>query len=410
MIFDVVLESLSFMTEFSPKTRRIYMKRLLTLLLLCVCVFGCDDMQKPVMDVIDEVVTPDPDPFKDVPRITIYDAATRSKITGPWLWMIAETGNRGHPLIDVDALASASEGAVTEIDVATNGVTAGDIIGDLTWTLRAIAGTGVVRHSDNVNDVINRIGFGEGDLDGYSSYALINLVSDTDRPNLTMRVGSDDSIKVWLNGEVVHVYADRRGSNDFQDEFKVDLKAGSNLLLVKVHDFGGQWAMFVGIEDPTIEIVIPETTAPEIPAITFANVLHLKEEKEYRLRPTDLEGRTDQNGDVLLNSLTWGNISQDGIFVEKSDFPADAPKILFRLWIDDPRPYFFSLDGEAVIEHGVIRNQLISDEIVIKITRGLGVSETLGGERGNKFPYKVVTYEGVVIKNLTRPDVFFEYD
>lgn len=388
------------------------MKKLFFVLLLCVCVIACDDMQKPIMDVISEPVTPVEETFGDVPRITIYDAAMQAKITGPWFWMIALTGHArgGYASIDTDSLAIASNGTATEIDVATNGVAAGDMIGDLTWTLGTIAGSSVEIHSDNINDVINRIGFAEGNLDEYSSYALINLVSDTDRPNLTMRVGSDDTIKVWLNGEVVHKHTEGRGSNDFQDEFKVDLKAGSNLLLVKVHDFGGQWAMFVGIEDPTIEIVIPETTAPEIPAITFANVLHLKEEKEYRLRPTDLEGRTDQNGDVLLNSLTWGNISQDGIFVEKSDFPADAPKILFRLWIDDPRPYFFSLDGEAVIEHGVIRNQLISDEIVIKITRGLGVSETLGGERGNKFPYKVVTYEGVVIKNLTRPDVFFEYN
>ena len=388
------------------------MKRLAALLFICVCIFGCDEMQKPLMDIVDEVVAPEPEPFADVPRITIHDAATRSKITGPWLWMIAETnpGGRGYPDIDVDSLGYASDGIVTEKEVATDGVTAGDMIGDLTWTLGAIAGTSVVRHSDNVNDVVKRIGLSEVDLDSYSSYALINIVSDTDRPNLTMRVGSDDSIKVWLNGEVVHVYADGRGSNDFQDEFTVDLKAGSNLLLVKVHDFGGQWAMFVGIEDPTIEIVIPETTAPEIPEITFENVLYLREGKEYRLRPTRLEGRTDQSGEVVLNSLTWGNISSSGIFVERSDFPADAPKILFRLWIADPRPYFFSLDGEAVIEHGVIRNQPISDEIVIKITGSQGVWDTLGGERGNKFPYKIATYEGELIRNLTRPDVIFEYE
>ena len=271
-------------------------------------------------------------------------------------------------------------------------------------------GTSVEIHSDNINDVINRIGFAEGNLDEYSSYALINLVSDTDRPNLTMRVGSDDTIKVWLNGEVVHKHTEGRGSNDFQDEFKVDLKVGSNLLLVKVHDHWLQWAMFVGIEDPTIEVVIPETTAPEILEITFENVLYLKVGERYRLRPTDLSGSGVGWNEAVLNTINWGNISHDESFVERSDFPADAPKIHFRLWITDPKPYFYTRDGIPIIEHGIIRNQSISDEIIVEITRSHGVSETLGGERGNKFPYKIVSYEGVAIENLTHPDRVYEYE
>ncbi len=388
------------------------MKKLFFVLLLCVCVIACDDMQKPIMDVISEPVTPVEETFGDVPRITIYDAAMQAKITGPWFWMIALTGHArgGYASIDTDSLAIASNGTATKIEVATNGVAAGDMIGDLTWTLGTIAGSSVEIHSDNINDVINRIGFAEGNLDEYSSYALINLVSDTDRPNLTMRVGSDDTIKVWLNGEVVHKHTEGRGSNDFQDEFKVDLKVGSNLLLVKVHDHWLQWAMFVGIEDPTIEVVIPETTAPEILEITFENVLYLKVGERYRLRPTDLSGSGVGWNEAVLNTINWGNISHDESFVERSDFPADAPKIHFRLWITDPKPYFYTRDGIPIIEHGIIRNQSISDEIIVEITRSHGVSETLGGERGNKFPYKIVSYEGVAIENLTHPDRVYEYE
>ena len=63
-----------------------------------------------------------------------------------------------------------------------------------------------------------------------------------------MRVGSDDAIKVWLNGEVVHNNPVNRGASDFQDVFQVDLVVGDNLLMVKVSERGGGWSMFVGID------------------------------------------------------------------------------------------------------------------------------------------------------------------
>ena len=68
------------------------------------------------------------------------------------------------------------------------------------------------------------------------------------------------------------------------------------------------------------------------------------------------------------------------------------------------------LTQNPIIEHGIIQNQSISDEIIVEITRSRGVSETLGGERGNKFPYKIVSYEGVAIENLTHPDRVYEYE
>ena len=389
------------------------MKKLLILLSLCVFVIACDDMQKPVMDVIDDATAPSEEPFGDVPRITVHDAVLEGKITGPWIWMIAPTepGRGGRDSIDIDSLGVASNGVITEIGVSTNGVAAGDMVGDLTWTLGTISGLSTHGYSDNVNDTINKIGLAEGNLDHYSSYALINLVSDTDRPNLTMRVGSDDTIKIWLNGEVVHKNTLLRGTRGFQDEFTVDLKAGSNLLLVKVNDIGGHWGMYVGIEDPTIEVVIPtETTAPEIPEITFENALNLVVGRRYRFRPTHLETTTDRWGDVLLRGVTWGNIDRDLEFVERSDFPTDAPKIRLDISFFENQPYFETHDGKPIIRHTILNNQPISDEILVAITASRGVVDARGGQRGNKFDFKHIRYQAVAIENLTRPDRVFEYE
>ena len=173
-------------------------------------------------------------------------ADAQDKITGPWLWMIAATAANegGANSTDVDSLAEASGGDVTEDDVAANGASEGDAVGDLVWTLGEITDTG----GNNVNDLVNEIGLGEGDVNDHSSYALITLESASDQSGVDMKVGSDDSVKVWLNGEVVHTNAVNRGAGDFQDTFQVDLKTGNNLLLVKVSERGGGWSMFAGVD------------------------------------------------------------------------------------------------------------------------------------------------------------------
>ena len=169
-----------------------------------------------------------------------------NKITGPWLWMIAPTeiGQGGANSTDVDSLADASGGEVTEVEVAANGAKEGDTVGEYAWTLGEISPAG----GDNINVLINKIDMAQGDVDHHSAYALITLESDTAQSDVTMRAGSDDSIKIWLNGEVVHNNPTNRGARDFQDKFTVDLKKGGNLLLVKVSDYQAGWSMFVGIE------------------------------------------------------------------------------------------------------------------------------------------------------------------
>ena len=230
------------------------MKSIRILLLLCVFVFACDDMKKPALDVVGDMVTPpEAATFESVPRITAADALAEDKITGPWLWMIAPTqrGQEVSETIDMDSLSLASNDAVTEMAVATNGASEGDLVGALAWTLGTIDGTVTGDYSDNINDIIIEIGLSDSKVVHHSSYALIVLESDKDRPNLTMRVGSDDAIKVWLNGEVVHKQAVIRGLFDFQESFAVDLKAGDNLLVVKVGNVLDNWAMFVGLAEPS---------------------------------------------------------------------------------------------------------------------------------------------------------------
>ncbi len=178
-------------------------------------------------------------------------ADAQDQILGPWLWMIAKTeaGQGGADSTDIDSLAVSSDNKVTEEMVAKNGAKEGDTVGDYKWTLADLPENG------DINTVVNETGMAEGALDDVSSYALYTYKSDKAQ-EATMKTGSDDSIKVWLNGEVVFTNAVNRGRGMWQDEFGISLKQGDNLILVKVSERGGGWGMHVGIlESPFVPVV-----------------------------------------------------------------------------------------------------------------------------------------------------------
>ena len=180
----------------------------------------------------------------DKPR---YTPPSAEEITGPWLWMIAPTerDRGGVRSIDVDSLAVANAGTVTEAEIATNGANAGDRIGNFVWTPGRI----LPNIKNNINECLTRIRMIEGNINDYTAYALLSWTSETNQIGVPMHVGGDDAIKVWLNGEVVHRNAVNQYTTNFRNTFEVDIKRGKNLLLVKVSKGAGNWwSMFVGID------------------------------------------------------------------------------------------------------------------------------------------------------------------
>lgn len=154
------------------------------------------------------------------------------KITGPWLWAIVP-GTR----LDerTDFLARATKGAATEIKVATNGAVAGKAVGKSTWTWHTLSSVG----GNNINEMTRSLGWGTGE-EIYDHIVYGSVILDSPQEQDTrMFVGSDDSVKVWLNGELVHkVLSNRGGTNDYEDFFPVTLNQGQNALLVAIDNHG----------------------------------------------------------------------------------------------------------------------------------------------------------------------------
>ena len=77
-------------------------------------------------------------------------------------------------------------------------------------------------------------------------YVRSHVVSDSAGPAL-MQIGSDDGVKVWLNGTVVHDNNVFRGHTRAEDEVPVTLNEGDNTLMLKVVQGGGGWAFSCGL-------------------------------------------------------------------------------------------------------------------------------------------------------------------
>jgi len=74
--------------------------------------------------------------------------------------------------------------------------------------------------------------------DNAATYLHRKIATDAPQP-LTLLLGSDDGVKVWLNGNEVLAKPVKRGARADDDRVVVDLVAGENALLMKIVNSGG---------------------------------------------------------------------------------------------------------------------------------------------------------------------------
>ena len=312
------------------------------------------------------------------------------KITGPWLWAIVPGTRLDN---NTDFLARATGGAATELKVATNGAKEGKAVGDSTWTLHRLAATG----GNNINRMTDALGWGTGE-EIYDHIVYGSVVLDApEAQQTTMFVGSDDAVKVWFNGELVHKAFAERGADDYQDFFSVTLKQGKNVLLVALDNRGhGGFSGFFGfapdakytVFQPGINFFFSTDTARYEVGETFT--LHL-----------NVENVSDLGG--------W----QADIVFDRDVLRADKVSEGDFLKDDDEQPFF---------DAGTINNKTgeISGLKAVRISRGsLGRQGTLltveftvigdGESRLTLDNFQVGSYRGEVIPIIT-PEIVIVVD
>ncbi|MGB9596446.1 MAG: serine hydrolase, partial [Candidatus Poribacteria bacterium] len=81
-------------------------------------------------------------------------------------------------------------------------------------------------------------------LYGQKNYAIAYAYAEIDMPSekkTLLGIGSDDAIKVWLNGKLIHENWIARAANKDDDLVPVDLQKGVNHLLLKIQNGTGAW-------------------------------------------------------------------------------------------------------------------------------------------------------------------------
>jgi hypothetical protein len=80
------------------------------------------------------------------------------------------------------------------------------------------------------------------DLRGNNRVAYLRTRIQVPRAQeLQLEVGSDDAIKVWVNGKLVHSNNASRGNEPGQDKVKINLEEGANTVMMKIINGGGGW-------------------------------------------------------------------------------------------------------------------------------------------------------------------------
>ncbi len=191
-------------------------------------------------------------PLARLPETTIFSRAfnpgvptSGPKIEGPWSW-VTVPGERLDN--NMDFLAEASSGGITEQKAATHGVIQGTLVGNNRWTHGKIAPSG---SEMNIADMLDEIGSEANTDSNRIIYGSIILDSPHEQ-DTNLFFGCGGRVKIWLNGELIYqslVWRGRGLAHDYHDFLPVTLVQGSNALLVAIDNGVGWWTAFFGFEE-----------------------------------------------------------------------------------------------------------------------------------------------------------------
>lgn len=106
--------------------------------------------------------------------------------------------------------------------------------------------------------------------DDVTGYALTYLESDRDQ-NYLLSLGSDDTIKIWVNDELVFSKYVHRPLRRADDIIQLPVSKGRNKILVKVTNGYGPWGFFADIGGYSLTVSAERLNSPLSPSLTLLN-------------------------------------------------------------------------------------------------------------------------------------------
>ena len=250
------------------------------------------------------------------------------KIEGPWLWVVVPDTRL---LSGTDSLAEASGDRVTEVEIATHGATAGKSVGDDVWTSRRLPPTG----DGNVEQMLG------GRIDGAIVYGTVSFYSPRQQET-TIYVGSHNSFKVWLNGDLIYQSLGYHASFDYTDFLPVTLRQSKNVLLVAIE---ANYNSFFGFEPGT-----EYTVATGIDYAFSEMPIYLGDTFTFDVRAENVSDLAGWQFDIAFDPARL-----EAVDVSEGDFlKTDGGTTFFEGWrIDNTAGKITGLNAALFSERGV---------------------------------------------------------
>jgi putative membrane-bound dehydrogenase-like protein len=130
----------------------------------------------------------------------------------------------------------------------------------------------------------------------------VTLIHAAEPLETRLLAGSDDGIKVWLNGALIHAKDTTRGVGPRQDVAAAQFRQGVNRLMVKINQGTGGWGFVVEVEDPVGALT-------EVTAAEASQLADPSDRLDPRKLPPDaellaLEGDAGRGRGVFLRATT----------------------------------------------------------------------------------------------------------
>lgn len=106
--------------------------------------------------------------------------------------------------------------------------------------------------------------------DDVTGYALTYLESDRNQ-NYLLSLGSDDTIKIWVNDELVFSKYVHRPLRRADDVIQLPISKGKNKILVKITNGYGPWGFFADIGGYSLTVSAERLNSPLSPSLTLLN-------------------------------------------------------------------------------------------------------------------------------------------
>ncbi len=106
--------------------------------------------------------------------------------------------------------------------------------------------------------------------DDVTGYALTYLESDRDQ-NYLLSLGSDDTIKIWVNDTLIFSKYVHRPLRRADDVIQLRVSKGRNKILVKVTNGYGPWGFFADIGGYSLTVSAERLNSPLSPSLTLLN-------------------------------------------------------------------------------------------------------------------------------------------